>query len=238
MAMNRSLRGLHVASVGNYQKGGKSYSPYMYRREIDFHPHYSGATSSERAVDALNQDASNILSISNKIQFKEGMCFRNSPIFQQLLDDPTGTKFHDGRSSGGGGGGGGRGGGGDGSTTMSKEELEEEVEEYQEEKEGKKEKRKKKKDPSVKEVREHLRMIIQYHEREMEKSLPSIYPVLGACGEDDSDDGGGGKSGKKGGGGRVFNPVTSEVPKKKKKKSVASIKGVKKKSTSSGKKKK
>lgn len=237
MAMNRSLRGMHVASVGNYQKGGKNYSPYMYRREIDFHPRYSGATSSEQAVDALNQDASEILSITNKIQFKEGLCFRNSPIFQQLLDDPTGGKrFHAGPSSSSSGGGGGDGRG----MTMSKGDLEEQVEEYNDEKEEKKEKRKKQRDPSVKEVREHLRMIIQYHEKEVEKSIPSIYPVLGPCGDEDSENennGGGNGGGKEG---RVFKPVTAEIPKKKRKKvSVSSIKGVKrKKSTGSGTKKK
>ena len=82
-------------------------------------------------------------------------------------------------------------------------------------------------------------MIIQYHEREMEKSLPSIYPVLGACGEDseeEKDTSGGGGGGKEG---RVFKPVTAEIPKKKRKKaSVSSIKGVKKKSTGSGTRKK
>lgn len=169
------------------------------------------------------------------------MCFRNSPIFQQLLDDPTGGKrFHDGTSSSFSGGGGVDG------MTMSKGDLEEQVEEYNDEKEEKKEKRKKQKDPSVKEVREHLRMIIQYHEREMEKSLPSIYPVLGPCGEDSENENGssnGNSSGNGGKEGRVFKPVTSEIPKKKRKKaSVSSIKkggGVKrKKSTISGTKKK
>lgn len=224
MALNHSLRGLHLASVGNYQNGGRSFSPYMFRREIDFHPRYENMAESAQ-YDPLTSEASKILGVSNKISLKEGMCFRNSPIFQQLLDNPSCDMGVGGSSTSFSSGG----------NSMSHSELKEEVEEYQEEKDGKKEKRKRKRDPSVKEVREHLRMIIQYHEKEMERSIPSIYPVLGACGEDSSDEGGGDE------GGRVFKAAASEPTKKKKRPSSSTATGKKppsKRKANSGKKKK
>jgi hypothetical protein len=205
--MNHSLKGLHRASVGNYQKGNRSFSPYVYRREIDFHPRYSPYDRDEN-VDDWTLAASKILGVTNKIEFKEGLCFRNSPLFQQLLSK---------KSSGG-----------DASSSsdyphISKSDLKEEVKEMEEEKENEKQKRKKRKDPSVKEVREHLKTIMQYHEKQVQKSIPSIYPILGACGSDDEDDDGGGSKG--GGGDRIFKPAAADPKKRKsqakKKKSIS-----------------
>jgi hypothetical protein len=149
-------------------------------------------------VDDLTRAASQILGVTNRVQFKEGLCFQSSPIFQELLKDPN-KQLHDPSYSSGGM-----------MPHISKDDLKEQVEDIEDEKKEEKEKRKKKRDPSVKEVREHLRTIIQYHEKQVEKSIPSIYPLLGACGSDDDDGGDSGKSSQ----GRIFKAAASEPSKK------------------------
>jgi len=133
-------------------------------------------------------------------------------MFQQLLDPENNRNYHDTTSKQ-------MNSTKDDSGTMSKSELMELVEQYDQEDKEQKAKRKKKRDPSVKEVREHLRTIIQYHEKEVEKSIPSIYPVLGACGEDSSDDDAGDHGGDPGGSGtgkegRVFKAAANQPRKK------------------------
>lgn len=50
-------------------------------------------------------------------------------------------------------------------------------------------KKKKEKAPSIKQIREHLRKIIKYHQHKVNEGIPSIYPILGPANSDDSSDG-------------------------------------------------
>lgn len=147
-------------------------------------------------------------------------------MFQQLLDPENNRNYHDtgGKKMNSTNGA---------SNPMSKSELMELVEQYEQEDKDQKTKRKKKRDPSVSEVREHLRSIIQYHEKEVEKSIPSIYPVLGACGMDSDEEEGGNGDGEKEG--RVFKAAATQ-PRKKNKKGGVGVNKMKK--PNSGKKKK
>ena len=67
--------------------------------------------------------------------------------------------------------------------------LNKKAEEYDKEELKLKAKRKGKKDPSVKDVKEHLRKIIKYHEKQVHDMIPSIYPLLGPANSDEEDGG-------------------------------------------------
>lgn len=52
-----------------------------------------------------------------------------------------------------------------------------------------KKKRKTKRDPTPKQIRDHLRKIVDYHKHMVDESIPSIYPLLGAANTDSDDSG-------------------------------------------------
>ncbi len=191
----------------------------MYRREINFHPLYqaddAGGSPFSFVCSSFNDEnaGASLLSVSKKIQLREGLCFRNSPLYRELQ-----KQNKEAEESGGGGGSSSGGSSSSDYSTMTLNELKEQVKNELEKDEKMEKKRKRKKDPTVKEVREHLRTIAQYHEKEMEKSIPSIYPVLGVAGENSSDSDGEGNAGD-GGGGRIFNPAGNYKKHNNKKKS-------------------
>lgn len=82
---------------------------------------------------------------------------------------------------------------------LTHKEFKKEVDKIEEKDKRKKEKRKgKKKDPSIKEVREHLRKIVKYHRQKVNEAIPSVYPILGPV-NSDSEDGDGDGDSKRGG---------------------------------------
>jgi hypothetical protein len=106
------------------------------------------------------------LDITSKLKEKEGLFFKGAPDFYRLSPSDVNTN-----------------------KTMSNEDLKEQSEKQQKDEE--KRKKKQKEAPSVSEVREHLRSIILFHAKEVEKNFPSAYPLLGPAGERDDEESGG-----------------------------------------------
>jgi hypothetical protein len=71
---------------------------------------------------------------------------------------------------------------------MSKSQFEDHIKKLDESKKNEKEKRKHTKDPSVKDVREHFRNIIQFHEKIVEENYACSYPLPGVFGDLHDDD--------------------------------------------------
>lgn len=84
------------------------------------------------------------------------------------------------------------------SNRLSKKEFEEAVKKQEEETKKKKQKRKGSRDPSIKEIRDHLKKIIAYHCKAVNDRIPSVYPILGPVNMDDD-----GEEGNKGGEGEM-----------------------------------
>lgn len=121
---------------------------------------------------------------TKKIKDKTGLAFYNCPYFKELRSDDTDKQVSEAMSQ-----------------RISKKDFEKEVEKIKEKEKMKKEKRKsKKKDPSIKQIREHLRKIVKYHCKEVNEAIPSIYPILGPVNsdsDDDDEDGGSKRGGPK-----------------------------------------
>ncbi len=116
------------------------------------------------------------LTITPKLQTKENLIFGGAPNFNELKNDDRRSKTKMG--------------------SLSLEELKEIAQKEKEEQE--RIKKNKKKAPSVEEVRRYLKSISSYHKHEVEKELPSAYPVLGPAGEKSDDDENGGTKNEKG----------------------------------------
>jgi hypothetical protein len=93
------------------------------------------------------------LTVSGKLKQKENLIFGGAPNFDKLKPDDRGGK-----------------------NTLSTEEMKSFMEEQYRKEEKKKNKQK---TPSNEEIREHLRMIIKYHKKEVDDLMPSAYPLLG-----------------------------------------------------------
>ena len=82
---------------------------------------------------------------------------------------------------------------------LTTKEFNTKVEKYDEkEKQIKMRRKSVKRDPSIKEIRDHLKKIIKYHAQKVNEQIPSIYPILGPVNLDEEEDGGDGLS-KRGG---------------------------------------
>jgi DNA-directed RNA polymerase specialized sigma subunit len=101
---------------------------------------------------------------------KENLIFGGAPNFGALKSDDRGVPNKPG--------------------TLSMEQMKQDKEKM--DKEEEKKKNNKNKAPSKEEIREHLRMIIKYHKKEVEETMPSAYPLLGPAGKhsDDEDESG------------------------------------------------
>ena len=97
---------------------------------------------------------------------KENFIFGGAPNFSQLKADDRCGKNQIG--------------------TMSIEEMKE----FSDEQKKKEEKQKshKKEAPTNNQIRDHLRVIVKYHNQEVEELMPTAYPLLGPAGKKDDDD--------------------------------------------------
>lgn len=123
------------------------------------------------------------LYLSKKIKDKVGLSFHHCPGFKELRGDRPENEIEEAESR-----------------ALSTKEFNKQVERYDERKKKIDMRRKSmKRDPSVKEIRDHLRKIIKYHCQKVNEAIPSIYPILGPVNLDE--DGNGGKDGgeKRGG---------------------------------------
>jgi len=125
---------------------------------------------------------------TKKIKDKKGLAFYSCPHFKDLRSDDVDKSTRESEAA---------------SRRISTKEFEKEVEKITEKEKAKKKKRKGARDPSIKEVRERLRKMVQYHKKEVQETIPCIYPILGPVNSDsDADDGG---FGDKRGGPKMLN---------------------------------
>ncbi len=145
---------------------------YVYRRE-------AGATTGFETGTGRKFPT---LYMTEKIKDKAGLVFYNVPHFKHLResDAPNGRidkhkdAMEDLSSLG----------------RLRLKTLNKKAEEYDKDELKLKAKRKdKKKDPSIKSIKEHLRKIIKYHEKQVHDMIPSIYPLLGPANSDEEDGG-------------------------------------------------
>jgi hypothetical protein len=128
--------------------------------------------------------------MTEKIRDKAGLVFFNCPHFKHLRENDTTSsslankkkdEIEDLTTRG----------------RLTAKTLNKKAEEYEEDEKKLKQKRKgKKNDPSIKEIKERLRKIIKYHEKQVKEMIPSIYPLLGPA-NSDSDESEGEKSFKR-----------------------------------------
>lgn len=150
--------------------GGRS--AYVYRRE-------AGAAT---GFDGVGGRKFPTLYMTEKIKDKAGLVFFNCPHFKHLRESED--------VFGSSGGGGGRGLGSDEMADLQKngrlrlKTLNKKAEECDKDEKKLKQKRKGKKDPSVRSIKDHLRKIIKYHEKQVADMIPSIYPMLGPANSD------------------------------------------------------
>ena len=110
--------------------------------------------------------------MSTKIKDKQGIMFPGCPVFKDLREDDREVGRKKDRSS-----------------VLSKSEFDKEVEKHDERNKTILQRRKSsKRDPSVKEIREHLRKIIKYHCKIVNETIPSVYPILGPVNLDSDDE--------------------------------------------------
>lgn len=165
--MNRTQLNFFRHNRGDFSSKHKAYAtqkrfktPYVYRRET--------------SLSATDNEGRPNLTISGKLREKENFIFGGAPLFNAIPNDDRGRGGGEYTSSNG--------------TKISKKELED----FQKEEERKKQKKKdaKKNAPSNEEIREHLRMIRDFHKKEVNETMPSAYPLLGAvAGEDEEESG-------------------------------------------------
>lgn len=147
--------------------GGRS--PYVFRREAGAETGFGGA-----------HHRFPTLYVTEKIKDKAGLAFYGCPHFRSLRDCDVQL---------------GRGVGTDEMKDLSSKghlrikTLEKKSEELDKKKKKLKHKRRGKKgDPKIKDVREHLRKIMKYHEQKVMEEIPSIYPLLGPANTDSEND--------------------------------------------------
>jgi len=115
--------------------------------------------------------------MSTKIRDKQGIMFPGCPIFKKLREDDRDSESSSKKTK---------------SSLLSKKEFNDEVEKHDERNKTILQRRKStKRDPSVKEIREHLRKIIKYHCKVVNETIPSVYPILGPVNLDSDDEDGG-----------------------------------------------
>lgn len=102
------------------------------------------------------------LTITGKLREKQNIIFSGVPNLHELPEDDRKIASN--------------------GVVVTKKDLED----YAEEEKRKKEKMKqyKKNIPSPDKIRERLRLIVKFHKKEVEESMPSAYPILGPAGED------------------------------------------------------
>lgn len=150
--------------------GGRS--AYVYRRE-------AGA---ETGYDTGRKFPT--LYMTEKIRDKAGLVFFNCPHFKSLRES------EDIFSSKGRGGGLGS----DEISDLQKngrlrlKTLNKKAEECDKDEKKLKQKRRAKRDPSIRAIKDHLRKVIKYHEKQVSDMIPSIYPMLGAANSDSDND--------------------------------------------------
>lgn len=106
-----------------------------------------------------------------------GLSFYNCPHFKDLRGDNTKAEIEEAVTN-----------------RLSKKEFEEAVKKEEDNQKKKKQKRKGGRDPSIKEIRDHLKKIIAYHCKAVNDRIPSVYPILGPVNTDED-----GEEGNKGG---------------------------------------
>lgn len=138
-------------------------------------PSPSAPSSSQKAPPYLyrkevflqhDPNAKPSLTVTQRLKQKENLIFGGAPNFKDLKSDDRSGKNT--------------------SSTMSFDEMKE-FSEQQKKKEERK-KKNKKDAPTPNEIREHLRLIVKYHKKEVEELMPTAYPLLGPAGKNDEDD--------------------------------------------------
>ena len=115
--------------------------------------------------------------MSKKIKDKVGLSFYHCPQFKELRGDNTHSEVEEANTN-----------------RLTKKEFEEAVKKQEDDTKKKKQRRKSARDPSIKEIRDHLKKIIAYHCKSVNDTIPSVYPILGPVNNDDE-----GEEGSKGG---------------------------------------
>lgn len=104
--------------------------------------------------------------MTQRLKQKENLIFGGAPNFKDLKSDDRSGKNT--------------------SSTMSFDEMKEFSE--QQKKKDERKKKNKKDAPTPNEIREHLRLIVKYHKKEVEELMPTAYPLLGPAGKSDEDE--------------------------------------------------
>ena len=116
--------------------------------------------------------------MSKKLKAKEGLIFKNAPMWNHLKDDdrndPNVIKNKKDKYTQ--------------MNVSSTKRLDKAYETILSDEKKLKTKRRKERDPGIRKVRSHLMKIIAFHEKKADEEIPSIYPILGPCGSDDDED--------------------------------------------------
>lgn len=154
----------HPRSVSAGQYG------YVFRREA----------GCETSFDTNNRRFPTLY-VTEKIKDKAGMVFFNCPHFKSLRDNdipmPGGfskDEIEDLSKNG----------------KLRLRTLDKKADKMVEKEKQLKERRKEQRDPSIKNIRNHIKKIIRYHSEKVQEQVPSIYPLLGPANTDseNSDD--------------------------------------------------
>jgi hypothetical protein len=122
-----------------------------------------------REISVPNQNFSPSLTVTKRLKLKENLIFGGAPNFHKLKDDDRANKSNVPKHN----------------TPVTEAELKEFVQ--KEKAKQDKKKQRKKEIPKPEEIREHLRVIVTYHKKEVEQNMPTAYPLLGPAGKEGSD---------------------------------------------------
>lgn len=121
------------------------------------------------------------LDLNKKLSNKAGILFPGAPLFEDLPDTDISmdSSFPSLSNQG----------------KMTIQQLDDAKDDIEDEYKARKRRRRRQRDPTVKQLRDHLRKISLFHTRVVEEELPSVYPILGPAGgksddEDQSSDSG------------------------------------------------
>ena len=152
------------------------FNSYAYRRETRAHidPNENPYSANPEINSEYGLTPEQILSITPKIRYKEGIVFKHSPMFQQLKDSDVDVprtinpaKFD--------------------SLITKKDLSKNEKEQTKNDKEDKKT-RKEEHDPTPNQIRVHLKKIVKFHKKQVDETFPCIYPLAGCLGGDSDND--------------------------------------------------
>jgi len=139
--------------------GHGGLSGYTYRREAGVELQGEGGGDKSQSLPTLY--------VSKKLAAKNGILFKNAPMWNALKDDDRDEGHKKMRYSE--------------TSVKSQKKLDEVYSKIVDGDKKTKKRRRQKRDPSVKKVREHMRKMIAYHEKVVDEEIPSIYPILGPC---------------------------------------------------------